>query len=318
MTSRPAHGEPRRTKAVAVTPLASLLTTMIAALFASVLTACSGEGNAPASAASAASAPSPRYAAMARGRVDVEGGLQRVLAPRDGVIAQMQVEVGESVKAGQALATLASRQAELSVAAAHAEITQAQAQLGAQRARLPALQSRAARLKEAAAAGAASGQSADDARAAAVELQADIGVSEANLAAARQKLVQTRQAVELSTVRAPAAGRVLERLAQSGDNVPAFGILYTLRPDKPLIVRAELNDSLVEHVRIGMRAEVVSAGDEGPVHTAQVVRVGELFGPSRLSEDARDGTDARSVECLLKLDASTLRIGQRVLVRFLP
>ena len=85
-----------------------------------------------------------------------------------------------------------------------------------------------------------------------------------------------------------------------------------------LIVRAELNESLVDHVKIGMRAEVVSAGDEGQVHTAQVVRVGELFGPSRLGDDARDGTDARSVECLLKLDASTLRIGQRVLVRFLP
>ncbi|CAN5720891.1 HlyD family efflux transporter periplasmic adaptor subunit [soil metagenome] len=291
---------------------------LLTSLFACCIAACSGDGGVPASAASAASAARQHYVAMARGRVDVEGGVQRVLAPREGVIAQMQVEVGDNVKAGQALATLTSRQAELSVATVQAELTQAQAQVGAQRARLPALQSRAARLKEAAAAGAASGQSADDARAAAVELQADIGVGEANLAAARQKLVQARQAVDLSTVRAPAAGRVLERLAQAGDNVAALAILYTLRPDKPMIVRAELNESLVEHVKIGMRAEVVSAGDEGPVYTAQVIRVGELFGPSRLGDDARDGTDARSVECVLKLDASTLRIGQRVLVRFVP
>lgn len=290
-----------------------------AVLLAMLLAACSGETRPPASAASAASAVNARYAAMARGRVDVEGGVARIMAPRDGVIAQLNAEIGDTLKAGQPVATLVSRQAELSVAMAQAEIAQAQAQLGAQRARLPALQARAARLKEAAAGGAAPGQTADDARAAAVELQADIAVSDASLATAKQKLAQTRQAVDASTVRASAAGRVLERLAQPGDSVAALAPLYTVRPDKPLIVRAELNEALVGRVKIGMRAEVVSPSDEGKAQTAQVARIGEIFGASKLGDDAREGTDARAVECVLQLDDGTaFRIGQRVLVRFLP
>ena len=53
--------------------------------------------NAPASPAA------PTYAAVASGRVDVEGGLLQLAAPRDGAVARVNVHEGDVVRRGQVL-----------------------------------------------------------------------------------------------------------------------------------------------------------------------------------------------------------------------
>src|SRR5512147_761862 len=81
------------------------------------LAACSKPApNAPQSIAAAA----PQFAAIARGRVDVEGGLVRVLAPRDGVIAELPVKAGDAVKQGDVIAAIDAHQAELAAGVARA------------------------------------------------------------------------------------------------------------------------------------------------------------------------------------------------------
>jgi len=65
-----------------------------------------------------------------------------------------------------------------------------------------------------------------------------------------------------------------------------------------------------------MRAEVVRDSDEGTAYPAKVLRVGEVFGPSRLTEDAVERAGAHDVTCVLALEGGDFRIGQRVLVRF--
>jgi hypothetical protein len=47
-----------------------------------------------------------------------------------------------------------------------------------------------------------------------------------------------------------------------------------------------------------------------------VLRVGDVFGPSRLTDDPVERAGAHDVECVLQLDRSDFRIGQRVPVRF--
>jgi hypothetical protein len=50
-----------------------------------------------------------------------------------------------------------------------------------------------------------------------------------------------------------------------------------------------------------------------------VLRVGKVFGPATLEDDPGVRANARTVDCVLVLDRpSSLRVGQRVLVRFLP
>lgn len=281
-----------------------------------LLGACSrAPEDAPAKPAASAN---PAYIAMARGRVDVEGGVQRITAPRDGVLAKLSADVGDTVQPGQVLALLDAQQAELALALVQAEVAQAQAQTSAQKLRLPALVTRAERLTQAAAAGAVSGEKADEAATAVAELQAELLVSVANVATAQRKLAQALAAVQLSSVRAPLGGRVVERLARAGENVAAHTPLFTLRPARPLVVRAELNEALVDRIKVGMRAEVVSVNDEAKVYPARVLRIGEIFATTRLTEVPNEVIDARSVDCLLRLEVDTLRIGLPVLVRFLP
>jgi multidrug resistance efflux pump len=269
--------------------------------------------------AQAAPAPAQQYAAIARGRVDVEGGVVRIVAPRDGVIAALNVKPGDEVKAGDSVATIDVRQAELAAGVAKAELDQAQAHAAALRARTAALKLRASRVVEAAQAGAATGQSADDANQALAELNADISEAAAAVEVAQQHLKQARHEVEVRNVHAPLAGRIVTRSAHIGDVVSAQtgSELFTLLPDAPRIVRAELNEAFVAKVSVGMNATVVSEADSGKSWPAKVVRIGDVFGPSKLIEDAQETSDARDVECILELSSQELRVGQRVQVRFL-
>lgn len=187
------------------------------------------------------------------------------------------------------------------------------------RAKLPGLKQRAARVAEAAAAGAATGQSADDARAALAELDAEVDVAAANVATARQKIRQAEYEVEVRTLRAPVAGHIVARSTHVGNVVsPASGELIELLPDAPRIVRAELNEGFVGKVKVGMSAEVSSYSGNDKPQLAKVTRIGEVFGPSKLNESAQETTDTRDVECILELPNNDMKVGQRVQVRFLP
>jgi len=269
-------------------------------------------------AAARAAAPA-EFVAIARGRVDVEGGLVRIAAPRDGTIATLTAKPGEAVGAGDVLAVIDTRQAELAAGVAAAELAQAQARASGLRAKTAALKLRAARVAEAAQAGAATGQAADDARQANAELGAEIAEADAAVDVARQRLKQARFEVAVRSVRAPVAGRVVARPVHVSDLVSAQAgtELFTLLPDAPRIVRAELNEAFVAKVAPGMHAQVLSDAGDGKSWPATVVRVGEVFGPSKLVEDPQETTDARDVECILELGGADLRVGQRVQVRFL-
>ena len=293
---------------------------LLAVLVAMIsIAACSRSAD-HAAGAQAAPAPAQQYAAIARGRVDVEGGLVRIVAPRDGVIAGLNVKPGDEVKAGDGVASIDARQAELAAGVAKAELDQARAHAAALRAKTAGLKLRASRVVQAAQAGAATGQAADDANQALAELNADIAEADAAVEVAQQHQKQARHEVEVRNVRAPLAGRIVTRTAHVGDVVSAQGgsELFTLLPDAPHIVRAELNEAFVTKVSVGMNATIVSVTDSGKSWPAKVVRIGDVFGPSKLIEDAQETSDARDVECILELSSQDLRVGQRVQVRFLP
>ena len=68
---------------------------LLAALSALLIAACTDEPPAPPAApASAASSP---FVASAKGRIDIEGGVIRLAAQREGVIDKVLVEEGDTV-----------------------------------------------------------------------------------------------------------------------------------------------------------------------------------------------------------------------------
>jgi multidrug resistance efflux pump len=281
------------------------------------LAACS---KAPTATPTAPAAATQNFVAIARGRIDVEGGLVHVAAVRDGVVTELQGEIGAAVKAGDVLVVLDTKQAQMAAQLAKVELDAANAQAALLRAKLPGLKQRAARVIEATQAGATSGQSADDARQALAELNAEIAVADTGVEAAKQKIRQAAYEVEVRSLRAPVGGHIVARNTHIGDSVSvqAPTDLVELLPDAPRIVRAELNEGFVSKVSVGMSAEVYSEVDSTKIFPARVTRVGEVFGPSKLIESGQEPTDTRDVECILALTNSDLKVGQRVQVRFLP
>lgn len=255
---------------------------------------------------------------MARGQVDVEGGLVRVVASRDGRVEEVKAEDGDSVKAGAVLAVLDQRQARIGIGLANANLAQAVAQVDVLKAKLPLTSLQSRRISEAAGAGAASGQSADDAFAAVGVLKAEIGAADAAVKVARQRVDEAHAELDSRTITAPVAGRIVRRSVHVGDSVTAQSgsELFSLLPDRPRIVRAELNEAYVDLVKPGMQAEIVRDSDQGEPVMARVLRIGDVFGPSRLTDDPVERAGAHDVECVLQLEGGEFRIGQRVLVRF--
>lgn len=279
------------------------------------LGACSDTGH---GAASAQAPTNSAYLAMARGQVDVEGGLIRIVAARDGRIDEVKVEDGDTVTQGEVLARLDQRQAQIAVGVAQANEAQAAAQVDVLKARLAPAEIQVKRVGEAAGAGAATGQSADDAAAALALLKAEIGAAQAAVKVARQHVEEAQVELGARTITAPVAGKIVRRSVHVGDAVSAQAAteLFQLLPDRPRIVRAELNEAYVDLIKPGMQAEVVRDSDQGAAVPARVLRVGDVFGPSRLTDDPVERAGAHDVECVLQLDGTDLRIGQRVLVRF--
>ncbi|HTC26375.1 efflux RND transporter periplasmic adaptor subunit [Dyella sp.] len=290
----------------------------LALLAAALLAGCSHD-EAPAT----SQATTPAYVAVARGRIDIEGGLLKLTMPSEGIVQSVGAHEGEHVQKGQLLAQLDLEPAKLALDSALAEQQQASAQASALEERVKSTDLRAARLEQAARAGAGDIQSADDARENAQQVKAQLDNARASTALASQKVAAARYQLDLHTLRAPVDGQIVQRMVQPGASVsPASGPIFVFLPDSPRIVRAELNESFVGVVHEGMTAEVDDDSGSGlaPLK-AHVLRIGNVFGASTLEDDPQVRANTRSVECVLTFDqppATSLRIGQRVLVKFDP
>jgi multidrug resistance efflux pump len=260
----------------------------------------------------------PAPAAMARGVVAAEGGLIPVAAPRDGVIAQVEVEEGAHVERGAVLAQLDVDRSVLLAAQAAAETAQQEAAWRGAQARAAAAQSDAARLARLASADAATRREAEQARqAVAVAVaQTDEAARAVDVARARQRLAELEQTTR--TVRAPVSGLILRRTAAVGAAAVAGSgaPLFVLAPDGPRIVRAELDEAFVGRVAPGATAWVTDSGGGGRVLKARVLRISPSFETAALDDQPGGRADGRVLRLVLALDEpNTLRLGQRVLAR---
>jgi multidrug resistance efflux pump len=258
-------------------------------------------------------------AAVAKGVVEAQGGLLRLLAPRDGVVVEALAQEGDTVAAQQPLARLDDRQPRLVLAAAAAELGDRRAQVEVAAARAAGAERDAARLGKLAAADAATRQDAEQAATAAAIARGEHhqALEALHAAEARQRL--NAYEVEVRTVRAPGPGRVVRRTMAPGAYVAAATPLFVMEPQGPRIVRAELDEAFADRVRPGMSATVSREFQSGRSYAAKVLRVSDVLGGPSLTEDAVARADARVIAVILALPpGADLRLGQRVLVRFAP
>ena len=266
-------------------------------------------------------APATPYAAVARGRVDVEGGVIQLAAQRDGVVKMVAVEEGDSVRKGQVLAILEDQQAQLSVMLAENELAAAAAQVVQFHVERETTAREEKRFEDLLKDNAVARVEWERARDQVQVADARLKSTQATHAAARSRVRIAAHEVELRTVRAPLDGRIVRRQVRPGDGVSTLNVtpLFWFAPQTPRIVRAELEDRFVLAVAPGMPAEVTLETDGAKTYRAHVIRVGILLGPKRpVTDDSSERADVRVVECVLSLEpaAQDLLLGQRVLVRF--
>jgi hypothetical protein len=305
--------------------LAASTAGLAAALAAAALLAgCGPSHDAPANAGQAsakAQQNGPAAVAMARGKIEVEGGLLDLSPAVAGVVQQLSVKEGQSVQRGQLLLRLADETGQADLAVAESEAQLARARQKARAARLPQLKQTLSRWQAAAREGAADAQNVDEAAQALRDAQAEIDVAAAEAQVAQRKLEQLRAQHKRQELRAPEAGTVVRLATHAGSQAVPGTPAVVLLPQRPLQVRAEINESFAAAVREGMRATVTLDADgsaQQQLPSARVLRISPVYGTARLQDDQQRGP-VRVIECVLVFEqapAAAVRVGQNVRVQF--
>ena len=261
---------------------------------------------------------SPSFVASGKGRLDVEGGVIRLAAQRDGIIARVHAEEGDRVEAGQRLAELDHETARRQLQLAEAELDEARAAISRAEIEWRAAQREAARLQNLAGNGNIAAQERDQAidrqDSARVALQA---ARAAGASAEARRGLAEREIVERLIV-APLAGQIVQRQARPGNGVSTLNVtpLFLFAPDGPRIARIEVEEYALPEIAVGQSAEIILDADDRKRWSGKVLRIGRMVGARTPSEDPAERQDNRVVEVVLSIDAPDTLIGQRVIARF--
>jgi HlyD family secretion protein len=269
--------------------------------------------------ASAAKIESP-YAAIANGKVDIEGGIIQIAARRGGVVREVLVQEGDRVVTGQILARQEDDEPRLGLQTATADLAAAESQLRLIQVEIRTAQREFERLERLAATNFVAAQRLDQARDAIATAQARLGSQQAAVQTARARRDQAAYNVELTVIRSPANGRIVRRYANPGAGASTLNVsnMFDLEPDAPRIARAEIVESDIPNVSVGQQVEITPEGDTSKVYVGTVLRRAAVFGARKLaSDDPSQRSDERVIEVVVTAGDAPLLIGQRVLVKFM-
>jgi multidrug resistance efflux pump len=306
-------------------PRKSLPSTTLALLLvlagALMLPACGShaKGAQPSDAKTSAAPPSV-YAAIANGKVDVEGGVVEVAARRAGVVSEVFVKEGDVVRKGQVLARQEDEDMVLAVNSARAAVAQAQSQAALNEINVRIAQRELERLKKVAPSNLIAQQQIDQAGDAVATAQAQLEIQKAAVASMEAQLQQAVYNHDLTIIRAPMDGKIIRRYANPGAGASTLNvsIMFDLEPAIPYIIRAEIIESAIPDVFVGQEAEITPESDPSKVTVGKVLRIAGTFGAQKLKSDsATDATDERVVQVVVSAGNAQFLIGQRVLVKFM-
>jgi multidrug resistance efflux pump len=154
-----------------------------------------------------------------------------------------------------------------------------------------------------------------DPHAAITRAEQDVKVRQARLAKAKFGLSEC-------TLTAPCDGVVLRLLVSEGETLgsnPQQPAVY-FRPNKPLIIRAEVEQEFADRVRLGQAARIQDDTRSSKELKGHVTQISGWFAKRRsILMEPLQFNDVRTLECIIELDSPPpsdfeLRIGQRMRV----
>lgn len=260
------------------------------------------------------------WIAVATGQVDIEGGVMRLAAQREGLIAEVLVTEGARVTEGQPLARIDDSTARLQLGIARDELRQAELQANLANLRAEQAQVEAARLVPLVQADAIPQRQSDEANWSSRTAALEASNAQISVDLAQRRLDLQEQEVEAHLIRAPRSGVILRSSARVGDGTSTSTVteMFLLAPDADRVVRANLDEQFVGLVKTGQRVEIISERDRGAPLNGEVLRVAGVYG----TPDQALGSDARTIQIIVRIDASpevseALILGQRMIVRVL-
>lgn len=284
------------------------------------LTACQKPGAVGGSQAAAVKVPPSPYAAIAAGKVDVEGGVIEVAARSAGIVDQVFVQEGDVVTKGQILARQEDEDTLLAVNNSRASVAQAQSALSLTQVNIRTAQREYDRLEKLAPTNFVAQQKLDEARDAIDTARATLEAQQAAVAVAQAQLAQSEYQQELTIIRAPMDGKIIRRYANPGSGASTLNVstMFDLEPAVPHIIRSEIVESAIPDVSVGQEAEIIPEADPSKIYVGKVIRIAATFGARKLkSDNANEASDERVVEVVVSADNTPFLIGQRVLVKFM-
>lgn len=145
-----------------------------------------------------------------------------------------------------------------------------------------------------------------------------VQVATAEVETARARVDRAKYVQSTCILRAPSKGSILTLAVRPGEVVgqPGGVVPVLFCPDRPFVVRAEVEQELVSLVEVGQEVRVRDEiGGLGP-WKARLVRVGRTYARRQHRTDPTQFVDVPTVECLIRLDPGhpPLRIGQKLRV----
>jgi HlyD family secretion protein len=230
----------------------------------------------PAPAVEPPAAPSSDTAVSALGRIEPDDGIIRVSGPSQMavVIGQLLIDDNDPVKAGQPIAVLDTHAvSEATVAEIDAGLRNAEAEWRRQ----------------------------ESLRGKGVVSTSEYEAWETKVAALRAQRDRAAAELELTVVRSPVDGQVLQVHARQGERVGPEGIAE-IGKTQTMTVIAEVYETDIGRVRVGQRARVTSPALASPV-PGVVDRIGLKIGKKDLLDvDPAAKTDGRVIEVEIRLE----------------
>lgn len=174
-------------------------------------------------------------------------------------INTITVRSGDTVEAGDVLATLDDRDL-------RARLGQAESNREAAEARMEDLRTETERARQLVAEGAMASAQLD-------RLEASLSAARAELQAANREVEQAEANLSFAAIRAPISGRVIDRYLEPGDTASPGVPIVRLYDPESLRLEADVRESLATQLRRGMelQAHIVAIGGEFDVTVEEIV-----------------------------------------------
>ena len=253
-----------------------------------------------------------------RGLVESVNENVRIAAAVAGLVAKVNVKVGDTVKAGDVLAEQDTRDAAALVASQQAEFSALRKQIDEAGVGLADKRDQSARMEKLVATHVASEDEKQRKLFAAQMAEAQFASMSARIASAEAQLHRAKVQLDLLTIRAPRDGLILQVNTRAGEYAAPTSVepILILGQTEELQLRADIDEDNASRVRTGMAAKAYIKGRRDIEVPLRFVRIEPYIVPKKsLTGESSERVDTRVLQIIYRFDRPTgasIYVGQQM------